>query len=226
MKRQNSLYAKYRHAVPMFVYLAVYLAWFAWLENDVRRYQVIHVALDDYIPFCEVFIIPYLLWFLYVSAVVVFLLFKDKQEYYRACVFLMTGMTVFLVVSTLWPNGHHLRPPVLPRDNVFSSLVSMLWSADTPTNLWPSVHVYNSLGAHFAVTHSKGLSDKKWIRIASLTLAVSIVLSTMLLKQHSVFDVVTALFLCGIMYILVYRRDFLFVPGRPRRVPSKYFLNR
>lgn len=216
MKKAGCLYTKYKHIIPMGVFLVIYLAWFSWLEEDVTKYRVIHMALDDYIPFCEVFIIPYLLWFLYVAAVVVFLIFKNKPDYYKACAFLMTGMTVFLIISTLWPNGHHLRPAVMPRDNVFSSLVAMLWRADTPTNLWPSIHVYNSLGAHFAVIHNRELASRKGIRIASLTLAVSIILSTMLLKQHSVFDVITGLVMGGVMYVVVYRRDLLTAPRAQR----------
>ena len=220
MYKIRSLYARFKHAIPLLVFFIIYMSWFTWLERDVTQYQVIHVALDDYIPFCEVFIVPYLLWFAYVAVVVVFLMFKDKQEYYKACTFLMTGMTIFLIVSTLWPNGHHLRPAVLPRDNVFSDLVMMLWRTDTPTNLWPSIHVYNSMGAHFAVMHSS-LSRKKGIRIASLILAISIILSTMLLKQHSVFDVVTGLLLGGIMYIVVYRREWIFAP-KTQRTPQHY----
>ena len=133
----------------------------------------------------------------------------------------MTGMTLFLIISTLWPNGHHLRPAVLPRDNVFSDLVILLWRADTPTNLWPSIHVYNSLGAHFAVVHSSVFSRRKGLRMASLVLAVSIILSTMLLKQHSVFDVVTGLLLGGIMYVVVYRREWVFSP-KAQRTPQHY----
>lgn len=216
MKRFGSLYAKYKHIIPMLVFMVIYMAWFAWLEQDVTKYRVIHMALDDYIPFCEVFIVPYLLWFLYVAAVVVFLMFRNKQDYYKTCVFLMTGMTVFLIISTLWPNGHDLRPAVLPMDNIFSGLVAMLWKTDTPTNLWPSIHVYNSLGAHFAIMHSKELASKKGIKFASLILAVSIILSTMLLKQHSVFDVITGLFMGAVMYVVVYHKDWILVPRTHR----------
>ena len=221
MNRIKDLYSKYKHAIPLLVFFIIYMSWFTWLERDVTQYQVIHVALDDYIPFCEVFIVPYLLWFVYVAAVVVFLMLKNKQDYYKACTFLMTGMTIFLIVSTLWPNGHHLRPTALPRDNIFSDLVAMLWRTDTPTNLWPSIHVYNSMGAHFAVMHSNNLPHKKGIRIASFLLMVSIILSTMLLKQHSVFDVVTGLLLGGAMYILVYRREWIFAP-KTQRTPQHY----
>ncbi len=118
-------------------------------------------------------------------------------------------MTVFLLVSTLFPNGHHLRPFIMPRDNIFTDLVAMIYRADTPTNLWPSIHVYNSLGCHFAITKSRHFANHKGIRFASLILCISIILSTMFTKQHSAFDVMTAFIMAAIMYLLVYRFDIL-----------------
>ena len=208
MKKWKTFVAEYKHGFLALGYLFVYLAWFFYLEQTVtRHYEVIHMAIDDYIPFCEVFIIPYYLWFLYVAATVIYLMFTDKKEYYRACVFLFTGMTVFLAISTLWPNGQHLRPFTMPRDNIFTRMVQGLYRTDTPTNLWPSIHVYNSLGAHIAIMKCQKLSDKKWIQRGSFVLAVSIILSTMFLKQHSAFDVLTAFIMGFVMYGLVYRYD-------------------
>lgn len=210
MKKFKKFYTDYRHAIPLIVYGFIYLTWFCHLEKTVtKQYTVIHMALDDYIPFCEVFVVPYFLWFVYVASVVVYFFFKDKTEYYRTCVFLFTGMTIFLIISTLFPNGHHLRPYAMPRDNVFTRLVSALYRTDTPTNLWPSIHVYNSLGAHFAIVKSKRFENKKGIKIASFILASSIILSTMLIKQHSVFDVLTAFGLSAIMYLVTYRYDLV-----------------
>ena len=201
---------KYRHALPLAIYGIIYLAWFSRLEQTVTsHYQVIHVALDDHIPFCEVFVIPYMLWFAYVAVVIMYFFFRDKDDYFRTCTFLFTGMTVFLLVSTLWPNGHHLRPAVMPRDNIFTSLVSMLYKADTPTNLWPSIHVYNSLGCHIAVMRSRHLAKHKVIRTGSFILCTSIVMSTVLIKQHSMFDVATAFVMAAVMYGIVYRSDIL-----------------
>lgn len=210
MKKFKKFYQNYKHAIPAIVYGIIYLTWFAWLEKTVTdHYTVIHMRIDDYIPFCELFVIPYFLWFLYMAAVIVFLFFKDKKEYYRACIFLATGMTVFLLVSTLWPNGHHLRPDVMPRDNIFTRMVAALYRTDTATNLWPSIHVYNSLGAHFAITRCESVKKHKWICVGSLILCWSIILSTVFIKQHSMFDVLTAFLMAGIMYVPVYRRDAL-----------------
>ncbi len=208
----KSFYGRYKHAIPLIVYAGIYCVWFAWLERKVINPPfIIHMQADDVIPFCEVFVVPYFLWFVYVSAVVLYCFFKNKREYLNTCVFLFTGMTVFLVISTLWPNGHHLRPYIMPRENIFSRMVAHLYSVDTPTNLWPSIHVYNSIGAHLAVVHSESLAANKKIRTGSFILCVSIILSTMFIKQHSMFDVLTAFIMAAVMYAVVYQANVVTV---------------
>lgn len=210
MKNMKAFITTYKHGFLALGYLPIYLIWFFYLEQTVtRNYTVIHMPLDDYIPFCELFIIPYYLWFAYVAAVVVYMLFTDKTEYYKTCAFLCTGMTVFLIVSTLWPNGQHLRPFTMPRDNIFTQMVAGLYRTDTPTNIWPSIHVYNSLGAHIAIMKCKKPVHKKWLHTGSFVLCVSIILSTVFLKQHSVFDMLTAFVMALGMYTLVYRYDII-----------------
>ena len=50
----------YSHAWVL-LYAFIYFPWFTYLERHVTdNYFVIHSIFDDYIPFCEYFIIPYL----------------------------------------------------------------------------------------------------------------------------------------------------------------------
>ena len=206
-KLKEFLY-RYRHGWIL-SYLIIYQMWFIYVERTVtRRFHIVHMAVDDYIPFVEIFIVPYLLWFGYVAFAIAWFFFKDVQDYYKICTFLFVGMTVFLVVSTVYPNGHYLRPRVFERDNVFISMVKGLYMLDTPTNLFPSIHVYNSLGVHLAVLHSEKLREKKWVKRGSFVMMLSIIASTMFLKQHSVFDVITACLTALVMYTLVYARDW------------------
>lgn len=89
-------YKRYRYGIPAIIYLLIYLIWFRYLEKTVTsHYQVIHLKVDNYIPFCEVFIIPYLLWFAYVAVAVLYLFFFHKEDFIKCCIFLFTGMTVF-----------------------------------------------------------------------------------------------------------------------------------
>ena len=217
----KAFFQKYKHAWVL-LYAFLYLPWFFWLESRANLpYHVIHVWLDDKIPFVEYFIVPYLLWFVYVAAVFLYLFFKGtKQEFYRYCAFLFTGMTLFLVISTLYPNGHLLRPTEFPRHNIFTFAVQILYQADTPTNIFPSIHVFNSIAAHRALVNNPRLGRNRLIRGASFVLMVSIILATMFLKQHSALDVMAGIVLGTLMDQIVYRMEFSFsrerVPKRKR----------
>ncbi|MBS6397304.1 MAG: hypothetical protein KH452_09165 [Clostridiales bacterium] len=209
LKKFRAFAADYPHVYTL-LYFAVYLPWFIWLESRANLpYHVIHFPLDDYIPFCEYFIIPYFLWFAYVGVVFFWLFFKNREHFYRYAVFLYSGMTIFLIISTLFPNGHLLRPLEFERDNIFIQLVCFLYWADTSTNILPSIHVFNSIAAHMAVMHTPQLRQKKWAVQCSRILYVSIILSTMFLKQHSSIDVILGILLgYGANYV-VYHTDLL-----------------
>ena len=197
---------KYRSLLVMCVYAVFYMIAFFYLEQRTGAVHVIHFGIDAYIPFCEVFIIPYLMWFGYVALTVCFLCIKDQEESERLVSFLMAGMTIFIIISAIYPNGHHLRPAVFPRDNVFTRMIAVLYASDTPTNVLPSIHVYNSIAIMIAVWRSKCFKGHKLITGFLLTLGVSIIFSTVLIKQHSMIDVLLAFILSGLMYSICYRR--------------------
>lgn len=189
----KSLIQKYKHAW-VFAYAIIYLPWFAYLEKTITsKYHIIHIALDDKIPFIEYFIVPYLLWFGFVAVGGIYFFLKDKTEFYKMAIFAIIGMTAFLIISTLCPNGQDLRPTEFARDNIFVDIVKRLYQGDTPTNIFPSIHVYNSIAVFLAVRNSKHLKGKQLIQWGSFGLTTLIILSTVFLKQHSVVDVIGAI---------------------------------
>lgn len=207
---------KYSHAWIL-SYVLLYLIWFVWLEKNTQPRYWIHSPLDDLIPFVPVFIIPYILWFFYVAVMVVYLLFTSRHDYYHLCAYLFIGMTLCLVIYTIWPNGHHLRPNLTGQD-IFTRIVGHLYTLDTATNVAPSIHVYNSIGIHLAVMHNEKLRNKKGLQATSFIVALLIILSTVFLKQHSVDDVLYALPLALAMYFVVYRIDWTAIGVNGKRV--------
>ena len=200
---------KYRHGLVIIIYSIVYILMFGWLEHrPIHSYHIVHTVFDDWIPFCEFFIVPYMLWFPYMILAVAYFIFfnKNKHEYYQLAFNLMMGMTVFLIVSYVYPNAQHLRPTEFPRDNIFTSAVKWLYSTDTPTNILPSIHVFNSLAIHMSLTNCEVLRDKKLVKAASLTLTSLIIMSTMFLKQHSVIDVCMGATLALFGFVVFYPR--------------------
>ncbi len=141
MKGIVAFLRRYSH-VWILSYGIVYLTWFCYLEREVtRNYHVMHVTLDNYIPFNEYFIIPYTLWFFYVAAAILYFLFTNKEDYYRICTFLFSGMTISLIICTFFHNGTDFRPVLDPDKNIFTAMVAQLYKTDTPTNVFPSIHV-------------------------------------------------------------------------------------
>ncbi len=214
----------FRLGIPVLIYLPIYLLWFFTIEKHTfSHYAVIHTAVDDIIPFVEVFIIPYYMWFFYVVVVTGSLLVSlDVEDYYKNFFFLATGMTIFLIISSLFPNMHQLRPAVMPRDNVLTDMVKLIYASDTPANLWPSIHVYNSIGSMIAVHHSRRFTKRG--KIISDIIGVSVILSTVFVKQHSVYDVITAIIMAVIFYILFYHTTLLenYCKRREEKVAVRY----
>lgn len=207
----SSWLKKHNHIWTL-LYGLIYLPWFLWLEQHVTsEFTLISMPLDYKIPFCEYFIIPYYLWFLFVPAVMAYEFFYSKREYYQCCALLFTGMTVFLIICTVWPNGLNLRQDISYRDNFCAQLVQGLYKTDTSTNVFPSMHVFNTLGCLIALYTSKGMKGRYGIKTAATILGILIILATVFLKQHSVWDVIGAFVLAAILYLIVY------IPNRGKK---------
>lgn len=206
MNNLKTFFNKYKHGLIL-LYFFIYMIWFTILERNVTTdFTPVYSILDDYIPFLEIFIIPYFLWFGFIFVTVAYFFLTSKQDFYKCCAFLFIGMTICLIIYTIWPNGHFLRVNLdtLGRSNVFTYMLSFIYNIDTATNVFPSIHVYNSIGAMIAIRKSERLRPIKWLQISVFILTLLICASTVFLKQHSILDVFGGIILSLIMYSIVY----------------------
>ncbi|WP_418418945.1 CDP-alcohol phosphatidyltransferase family protein [Blautia sp.] len=197
---------KSKHLWIIPAYGIFYMISFMLVERIPVETHLIHTFLDDKIPFCEYFIIPYVLWYFVVLGSVLYFALGSpgKKEYYQYMGTLAVGMTLFLIISYVYPNGQDLRP-VLEGGSPFVQAVQFLYLIDTPTNIFPSMHVFNAVACCVALLNNKKCRQNRIFTAGNIIITVSIVLSTMFLKQHSVEDVVTALILNVICYQVFYR---------------------
>ena len=198
------LFRTHREIWWIIIYTAIYMGGFQILEKARHvHYHVIHTWLDDQIPFCEYFIIPYAIWFIFNLIVVGwFVLHAEKHEYYRLITALMLGMTAFLVVSVVYPNRLELRPDFVNTGSLCGKLTAFLYSTDTSTNVLPSIHVYNTVVLCHAINANRTIRRRKGILLSCNVLSIMIILSTMFLKQHSVIDVSLGLVMGMLMQII------------------------
>lgn len=193
----------------LLLYMAVYSIVFVLLEkrlpNDAN-YTRMRCFIDDSIPFCEYFLIPYYTWHPFMVITVLYFLFTDTKDYLRSCLMVFGGMTVCCFIYYFFPNGQNLRPAVdTLRDNIFTSEIIRLYTVDTCTNVFPSIHVYDSVAALIIICKSREFHKNtlvKWL-VGILVFLISI--STVFLKQHSILDGFGALALAAIMYVITYK---------------------
>lgn len=192
-------------SIYLALYVPIYLAMYFSAEKLVPTtgYWVTDLPWDSAIPFCEYFVVFYCSWFLLLVGVGLALLFLDERSFRLYMYNIMIGFTVSLLICCLFPNGQDLRPAVFERQNFFTEVVGLLYSADTNTNVLPSMHVVGAMAACFGVFRSKALSQK-WLRIGIVVLTVLINLSTVFIKQHALLDVLAGLLLSALLYIVVY----------------------
>lgn len=192
---------KLRLLLPIILYGMFYMLAFSMLEKiDYEHYFTPYIWIDHEIPFISWFVFPYLAWFIWVPAVLVYLLFNDEREFKKSRSMLIIGMTLFLLFSAFFPTKLFLRPYADPNADISQWLLSLLYGADTATNVFPSIHVYNTCATLYSVFMSSApLFRDKRFRIFASVLSLLICLSTMLIKQHSIIDVAGAI----LMFVIV-----------------------
>ena len=195
---------------PRFRHLLLLLGWVGYFllylltENLIpaEACHPIHCGLDDVVPFCELFVIPYVFWYaLIVLSLLIFMLY-DVRSFKCLQTYIMITQAVAMTVYILYPSRQDLRPEVFPRENVLTAIMGFIYSFDTNTGVFPSLHVAYSLG--IASTWVRYKDAPLWWKIFVVTAVVIICAATAFVKQHSVLDIFAALPVGLLAEILVF----------------------
>ncbi len=173
------------------------------------KHFVVYSPLDDVIPFCELFVIPYMIWFAYIVGMYVYTILFDTEAYKKYMYFIIATYTVTIIIYLFFPTMQELRPNLaeLGRSNFLTRFMGDFYNFDTNTNVCPSLHVTGAVAVSIAAWHSKLFGKRGW-KIAFTVMTVLIALSTVFLKQHSIVDVPWALLVCAVVYPFIYSESF------------------
>jgi len=197
---------------PQFSHLWLLLSWVGYFvfyfltENLIpaENCRPVHCFLDDIIPFCEVFIIPYVFWYALIVISLGWFLLYDVESFKKLQTYIIITQIVAMACYILIPTRQDLRPVVFPRENVFTGIVAALYAFDTSTGVCPSLHVAYSLGIASVWLRQKEAS-KGWKAFVVIAV-ILICLSTMFIKQHSAVDVLAAIPVALLAEWLLYSR--------------------
>ncbi len=203
LRLSNITSPQYRHLLLLGGWLVYFTLYF--LTENLIPAEVctpVHCWIDDVIPFCEYFILPYVGWYgLIVFSLGYFLLY-DVQQFKNLQIYIMITQGLAMACYILFPTRQDLRPEAFISDNVFTDIIALLYKGDTNTGVCPSLHVAYSLGIA-----STWLKDKRagWKTKTFIVVFVILVcLSTMFIKQHSAVDFFAALPVCLAAEIAVF----------------------
>ncbi|MBQ4082075.1 MAG: phosphatidic acid phosphatase [Clostridia bacterium] len=195
---------------PQFSHLKLLLGWVGYFslyfltENLIpaERCAVIHSPLDDLIPFCEAFLIPYVGWYLLIVFSLLYFALYNVQNFKRLQTYIIITQVVAMAIYIVFPNRQDLRPEEFANNNILTQGVQFLYSFDTNTNVCPSLHVAYSMG--IASTWLREKSASVWWKIFVVVDVILICLSTVFIKQHSVVDFFAAIPVCILAEYLVF----------------------
>ena len=198
---------RYRHLLLLLGW-AVYFALYFLTENliPLEKCHVVHSPLDDVIPFCEYFVIPYTLWYVLIVGSLLYFALYNVRSFCKLQTFIMITQAAAMIVYILWPNRQELRPAALPRENFFTWIISIIYDFDTPSGVCPSLHVAYSIGIASVWCKEKDvpLGFKAFIVVFVCVICVS----TAFIKQHSVVDIFAALPVGLLAEVILYWKDY------------------
>ena len=169
-----------------------------------QRFHLVHCFLDDMIPFNEFFVIPYLTWHPLIAITLIYTLINETDNFRNLMKFFILTFVVTMVIYMVYPTCLELRPVSFERDNILVDVVKFVYFVDTPQNVCPSLHIIGSLGLLFASWDTRG-RDSVPKKVFMALAVVFICLSTLFMKQHSVIDVIVAIPISFIGWVICFR---------------------
>lgn len=206
---KSLFFGEYRYVLLLLFWPIFGLCFYSLEVFRTEGYVTVYSVVDDMIPFCELFVIPYMFWFAYLVGMYVYSLFFDTETFKNYTYYIMLTYGITIIIYLFFPTKQELRPDIdaLGRSNFLTEFMRGFYDFDTKTNVCPSIHVIGSVAVSAAAWNSKLFRTTGW-RIAFTVCTVLIALSTVFLKQHSILDVPPALAICAIAYPLVFNENF------------------
>lgn len=156
----------------------------------IQNPYVLGSALDNKIPFISQFVLIYVFWYTMLFWVPYYVFNKNKDSFYKYTVTFVITTLIAGVIFISFPNT--VVRANITDNNISSQLVEIIYKLDDPgINCLPSIHCLYSFLFIFAILDTKSNSPK-WMKILITTLSILVVLSTLFIKQHVIYDAIAA----------------------------------
>lgn len=158
-------------------------------------------ALDKAIPYIPHFIWIYVFWYFMLFAVPYYIASKNTNSLNKYITTYIITTIISGIIFVSFPNSV-IRADIQGTD-LANKLVNLIYTMDTPAiNCLPSIHCLFSYLFILAVWDSKK-DTSTLMKVIITILSILVVLSTLFIKQHVVYDAIASLILAITVWILV-----------------------
>lgn len=159
----------------------------------------INIELDDKIPFWGWFVYIYNIFYPFCIIAFYLLYKKDEKAYYKGIISGVIGYIICDIIFLSLPTIMY-RPPLPNYDPITNFVLRFTYYWDEPPlNCFPSIHCLFCFQVIYSYIFSKYNKKGKAIII---TISTLIILSTLFVKQHFIYDVIAAFLVCLIANLL------------------------
>lgn len=167
----------------------------------IQNPYVLGSSIDNKIPFISHFIWIYVFWYFMLIAVPYYIAKKDISSFYKYVITFVITTLIAGIIFVVFPNTV-IRANIESQD-ISSKLVKLIYSLDDPgINCLPSIHCLYSFLFIFAILNTKNKSSLI-SKILVIILSILVVLSTLFIKQHVIYDALAALIICTTTWYVV-----------------------
>ncbi len=176
-------------------------AFFYFITKEFNTtYNLIGTKYDDLIPFIPFFIYIYMIWYPY-EAINLFIVYKENIIlFYKTIIsigfsFFSSGLIFIIYPTTI------TRPIINSYNSITSFITYLVYKTDSPVNCLPSNHCILCFLMIFSVLELKYI--KKSTKQLLILINILIILSTLFVKQHVLYDVAGAFIISFISYYFI-----------------------
>ena len=168
-----------------FIFLIFLASLYIYIPLNKRRSKFYwQSSIDRKIPLIPIFVYPYYFYLFYLPFAVFFVFLVSKSLFVRFLLAYITANSAAAVFWYFFPNG--IKRPRIRRGGFYFSLVRDLYYHDKyDTNAFPSNHVYGSIISSYYLTLALPP-----LSLVFVTIGFLITISTILVKQHHILDLV------------------------------------
>ncbi len=182
------------------VLLVIYQSLF-YLISKLSPFEmhILGSTFDDKIPFIPAFIYFYVGWYLMLFIVPLLFLKDNEKTFYKYIISTFICISVCCLIYFIYPTTI-IRETTLS-SGITAFIVRFIYTIDTPIlNCFPSMHCIICFMFMF---YAWGLKNtNKYLKITIQIVSLLVVLSTVLVKQHVVVDIISALIIAIIVYYI------------------------